>query len=126
MSDKPYKYHPAAFYVSVLPIIVETARAHGYAIGVHGSLGRDFDLIAAPWKEDCGSALDLILAIKEVTGTNTHHFQLDEWFPECAPTNKPYGRICYSLHFTNQGGDGAYLDISVMPKVVKPNYDNPY
>lgn len=40
-----------AFYVSILPKIKEAARVCGYAIGVHGSLRRDFDLIAAPWQE---------------------------------------------------------------------------
>jgi hypothetical protein len=38
-----------AFYLSRLPAIREAARKCGYAIGVHGSMRRDLDLIAAPW-----------------------------------------------------------------------------
>ena len=38
-----------SFYLSKLSIIKVTANECGYAIGVHGSLKRDLDLIAVPW-----------------------------------------------------------------------------
>lgn len=38
-----------AFYREVLPAMRVAARAHGYALGVHGSMRRDLDLIASPW-----------------------------------------------------------------------------
>lgn len=38
-----------AFYRSILPKLREAARSHGYALGVHGSMRRDLDLIAVPW-----------------------------------------------------------------------------
>jgi len=37
------------FYLSILPNIREVAKSHGYALGLHGSTTRDFDLIAVPW-----------------------------------------------------------------------------
>ncbi len=37
------------FYLSKLPEIREAAHSCGYAIGVHGSTRRDFDLMAMPW-----------------------------------------------------------------------------
>jgi hypothetical protein len=40
-----------AFYRSRIPSITAAARMCGYAIGVHGSLRRDLDLIAVPWVE---------------------------------------------------------------------------
>jgi len=40
-----------AFYRRIIPTISAAAREYGYAIGVHGSLQRDLDLIAAPWRE---------------------------------------------------------------------------
>lgn len=39
------------FYISILPRIREEARKLGFAIGVHGSMRRDLDLIAVPWVE---------------------------------------------------------------------------
>lgn len=44
-----------AFYERKLPAIRESARKLGYALGVHGSMLRDLDLIAAPWN---GEAAD--------------------------------------------------------------------
>jgi len=41
-----------AFFKSVLPAIKQAAKECGYAIGVHGSLRRDLDLIAVPWIEE--------------------------------------------------------------------------
>lgn len=35
----------------VYPELAELVRRHGYALAVHGSLMRDFDLIAIPWTE---------------------------------------------------------------------------
>ena len=39
--------YAAAVYPSLAPIF----HSHGYALAVHGSLARDFDLIAVPWAE---------------------------------------------------------------------------
>ena len=39
------------FFLSRLPSIRTVARVLGFAIGVHGSLRRDLDLIAVPWRE---------------------------------------------------------------------------
>jgi len=32
------------------------------------------------------------------------------------PKKKPHGRVAYSLHFTDRGCDGPYIDLSVMPR----------
>jgi hypothetical protein len=40
----------APIYAAALyPELSEIARSHGYALAVHGSLARDFDLICVPW-----------------------------------------------------------------------------
>lgn len=47
-----------------LPIVERVralARLHGWAIGEHGSMVRDIDLIAVPWTDDA-SALHILLA----------------------------------------------------------------
>lgn len=110
----------AGAYVALMPVLVEVAREHGYALAVHGSLNTDCDLIAVPWTEEAAEALTLIKALKGAVGAGTFKLdqELDEQFwPDCAPTPKPHGRVAYSLHFTDRGSDGPYLDVSVMPRV---------
>lgn len=36
-------------YSEILPVIRIVAKRAGYAIAVHGSMTRDFDLVAVPW-----------------------------------------------------------------------------
>jgi hypothetical protein len=37
------------YYTSLLPELRRVAREYGYELGLHGSMTRDLDLIAAPW-----------------------------------------------------------------------------
>lgn len=107
----------AAAYVALYPMLVQVAKRHGYALAVHGSLHRDFDLIAVPWVEEASEPLTLIKAIKAATRTVTQHEEVDRLVKDCRPTQKPHGRLSYSLHVTNSGMYGGYLDVSVMPKI---------
>jgi len=34
-----------------------------------------------------------------------------------SPTNKPHGRVAYSIHLTDAGSESPYFDVSVMPKL---------
>jgi hypothetical protein len=91
----------------------EVARSKGYALGVHGSLVFDIDLIACPWTPDAVSAKELAAAICEeaqrVSGIAfmAPHEQYE------FPRNKPHGRLCWSFHL----GGGPYIDLSVMPRL---------
>lgn len=40
-------------------------REHGYALTVHGSLARDFDLICVPWTEEPSESRAVVTAITE-------------------------------------------------------------
>jgi hypothetical protein len=107
----------AAAYVAFYPLLLQIAKDHGYALAVHGSLHRDCDLIAVPWVEHASAPLTLIRALKEATRTVTQHEETDHLIKDCSPTQKPHGRVAYSLHVTGHGMYGGYFDISVMPKV---------
>lgn len=108
----------AAAYVALYPMLLQIAKDHGYTLAVHGSLHRDFDLVAVPWIEGASDALTLIRAFRRMTRTVTMHEKSDrKWAKDCSPTQKPHGRIAYSLHVTNSGMYGGYLDISVMPRL---------
>lgn len=77
------------------------AREVGYALGVHGSLERDLDLIAAPWSEDAVSASELAAHI--ASGLNGSVL---------APEEKPLGRWSCNIQI-----DGWFklIDLSVAP-----------
>jgi len=110
----------AAAYVALYPMLLQIAKDHGYALAVHGSLHRDFDLIAVPWIESASDAQTLIRAMRQKTRTVTQHENSDrKWHKDCNPTSKAHGRVAYSLHVTNSGMYGGYLDISVMPRIPK-------
>ncbi len=104
----------AAAYCALYPLLHHIAKAHGYALAAHGSMTRDMDLVAVPWIEHASPPLKLIRAIKKATRTVTHHETQDHLVPDCKPTQKPHGRLAYSLHVTNSGMYAGYLDISVI------------
>jgi len=96
------------------------ARELGYALGVHGTLLRDIDLIAAPWSRDAVSARHLAEALRieaervigfafdrDASRSNNPHY-----FNEGSPGHKPHGRRCWTFHL----GGGPYIDLSVMPR----------
>lgn len=98
----------------MLPAIRETARNFGYAIGLHGSLERDFDLIAAPWTQEAVHPDDIAEAIKRVTGCVRWRVYRGDG------DVKPHGRIvyCFDWDIKNYENRG-YIDLSVMPRLVK-------
>ncbi len=114
------KYDPiparAAAYVAMYPTLLQIAKDHGYSLAAHGSLHRDFDLVAIPWIEAASEPLTLIQAFKSATGTVTQNPETDHLFPACEATTKPHGRLACSLHVTHMGMYGGYLDVSIMPK----------
>jgi hypothetical protein len=94
------------FYLGLLPRIVETARLHGYAIGVHGSLNRDLDVIAVAWVGGASDPAELAAAIANtLPGVFTQHGA-----NEGVPEKKPHGRLAWAI----QVGQGRYVDLSVI------------
>jgi len=111
-------------YRHVIPIVREVATRHGYAIGVHGSLETDLDLIAAPWVKDVTDPAVLADAVaKAVSG------MLVVPTPEYERSNvKPHGRraftIRFGLHDWKDGGKSKnlYIDLSVMPPITETSH----
>ncbi|HEY1956672.1 MAG TPA: hypothetical protein VGH28_13725 [Polyangiaceae bacterium] len=98
------------------PALREVARQHGYALAVHGSLERDIDLIAVPWRDHPTSAealIDGLFAVIKAVVHATWSGGRDEKPPA---EQKPHGRLAWSIVC----GGGPYFDISVMPRVVAP------
>lgn len=111
---KRIKWSPA-LYAVMYPKLVKIARRFGYALAIHGSMTRDMDLIAVPWVEDHKDPLDMIYAFRKHLRGVFHKVCMDDWYPDASPTEKPHGRKAYSIHLTEEGCYGPYLDISIMP-----------
>lgn len=100
------------FYRARLPAIREAARDHGYAIGVHGSERRDFDLIACAWRDGASDADTLAHAIATAACGITREGAY-QW------TTKPLGRVAVSIPvcWTHRRGvtNDGHIDLSVAP-----------
>jgi hypothetical protein len=94
----------APFYAAIYTELAELFRGRGYALAAHGSLARDFDLVAVPWGAEPATPDEVVKAV------------LERWtvFRQAGPpVAKPHGRIVYTLLFS-QWGDAA-LDLGFMP-----------
>lgn len=100
-----------AFFMSRLPAIRDAAKACGYAIGLHGSAKRDFDLIAVPWIEIYAAPNALAEAIQKAT-CDFHHAEY-QW------EQKPHGRIATSFpvcwtNFEERRLSDGHIDLSIV------------
>lgn len=125
----------APSYLVIYPGLCETAKRHGYALAVHGSLTRDMDLIAVPWTHEAAPAEVLMADLKrhldamdfrELQQRHAPHLteeQLDKLVLREVQSNKngvnahgatihPHGRLSWNLYM----GFGAYIDLSVLPR----------
>lgn len=110
---KEASFAPA--YVGLFPILSEVAREHGYALAVHGSVARDFDLIAIPWITPVSTPEVLIRAIAaRMSYTMSTSITIDRLFSPPYTEEKPHGRISWAIPLDC----GAFLDVSVMKTTV--------
>lgn len=79
-----------AFFQSRLPAIREAAHGLGYAIGVHGSERRDFDLMAMQWRDSPATIEELAHAVARAACGITREGEY-EW------ESKPAGRRAVSI-----------------------------
>lgn len=96
------------FYKSILPGMRHAARRLGYAVAVHGSMKRDFDLIAVAWKKKAVGHQRLAYALWFAV---THRRPASNW--KLNPVDFVLNRWRYVLPV----GKTAYVDLSVIPYV---------
>lgn len=87
------------YAVALYPELCKLFQKHGYALAVHGSLARDFDIIAVPWAEKVSSPQEVI---KEMSERFVFR-QIGE------PEAKRYGRIAFTI---SVGFGECTLDLS--------------
>lgn len=98
--------YAAVYTVALYPKLAKIFQKHGYALAVHGSLARDFDIIAVPWGEKLSSPQEVI---KEITDGFVIH-QIGE------PDTRRYGRVAYTI---SVGFGECALDLSFFPSFTK-------
>lgn len=107
------------FYMSRLPYIREVAKDHGYAIGLHGSTRRDFDLIAMPWRDN-PSDKDVLAGAIQKAACGFHH-EVYQW------EEKPCGRVATSFPICwtewNDMISGGHIDLSLIRAATAPSAD---
>lgn len=91
-----------AVYSFMYALLTPVAQEHGYALALHGSMTRDMDLIAVPWTDAASDPLVLVEALAAQSGGLLQ--QSD---------SAPHGRLRWTVSLEA----GAYLDISVMPRI---------
>ncbi len=83
MKDPSY----APVYCALYPKLAKIARSHGYALAIHGTLGRDMDLICVPWADKISRPIDVV---DEITSTFAIR-RIGE------PTAKNHGREAWTI-----------------------------
>lgn len=103
------------YYRALIHALRHVAYRCGYALGVHGSLKRDIDLLACPWRDGAMNAEYLVEELRKAAEVIVGHAKFGEGEQ---PTQKPHGRLAWSMYLSHRS-DMAYLDISVMPRLVR-------
>lgn len=91
------------YAAALYPDLARLCIAHGYALAVHGSLARDFDVVAIPWAEPLAEPQEVIDAI-------TREFVIRE---VGSRGHRLYGRLVYTLSI---GHGECAVDFSFAPK----------
>lgn len=98
----------AAFYASIYDDLRNAAMDCGWALGLHGSLSNDMDIMAMPWTENAKPEKEMIQALSDCFSGNP--------FKEyhIAPIyGKPNNRVVYVISIW----EDFYLDINI----IRPN-----
>lgn len=114
----------APAYISLYPLLSEIAREMGYALAVHGTVSRDFDLVAVPWTDKAVPMRKLVTAIANACGGVVRkRYEINPGMasknPKLRvmgknPERRPHGRMAWAILI--EGERTTYIDLSVMPR----------
>jgi hypothetical protein len=113
MSEKNHDFgNLVCIYAQLLPMIREAAKKLGYAIAIHGSMRRDFDLLAVPWIEDASPAEELVQEVANAVGGFVLGDVTKRGSITAEPTRQPHGRLSWNICW----GGKPFIDLSVTPR----------
>ncbi|CAL67370.1 hypothetical protein [Christiangramia forsetii] len=98
----------AVFYAAMWGDFRQSALDKGWALGLHGSLASDMDIMAMPWTESA-SSVDVLIASLESCLTipeDAFHFKTKR------STDKPNNRVVYTIHIWSD----FYIDLNIIEK----------
>jgi hypothetical protein len=95
----------AAFYACIWDDLRQAALNCGWALGLHGSLNNDMDIMAMPWIEDAKPIEEMIQALSDCFTENP--FKNKHTKPNY---DKPNNRVVYTMNIWAD----FYLDINVI------------
>ena len=93
----------APIYCAMYPDLAKLVREHGYALSVHGSMQRDFDLVCIPWADYPSEPYTVISKISEEFAVRS----VGE------PETKQHGREVWTVVM---GFGDCFMDLSFMPR----------
>lgn len=96
----------AVFYACMWEDFRQAALDCGWALGLHGSLANDMDIMAMPWVEDA-SPVDVMIKSLESCLTipdDAHHFETTR------SDDKPNNRSVYTIHIFAD----FYIDLNII------------
>lgn len=97
------KDNNAIFWTFMFPEIRKTAANLGWAVGIHGSVVHDLDLMAMPWVEDHCPA-DML--VKQIAGVCNH-------WKDCHYTKHENEKPCNRVVYTIPAG-ASYIDLNII------------
>ena len=92
----------ASFYACILEDLKKAAHSCGWALGLHGSLQSDMDIMAMPWTEDATSVEVMIMELCDCF--------VDSPYGSISCYEKPNNRVVYTIPIYKNW----YLDINVI------------
>lgn len=93
----------APLYTAIYPELAEYFRSHGYALAIHGSMAKDFDLIAVPWTDEVSPIGVVVDGLESAYGMKSVSVAV-----------KNHGRICHTVIV---GHGTCYLDLSFVNRM---------
>lgn len=94
----------AVFYAAMWNDFRQAAMDCGWALGLHGSLKADMDIMAMPWVENAVSADEMVERLIDCFGfARPPHCDVDK-------TSKPNGRVVYTIPIFAD----FYIDLNVI------------
>lgn len=101
VSEITPNYGPV-YAAALYPGLARIFQRHGYALAVHGSLARDFDLIAVPWAAEVADPETVLDAV-------TSEYAVER----CGDGDpRPHGRTAFML---SVGFGQCSVDVSFLP-----------
>lgn len=106
----------AVFFASMWEDLRQAAISHGWALGLHGSLANDMDIMAMPWDEHANS-VEAMIAQLCICFTESSEIEKNIK----VTTDKPNNRTVYTLPIWAD----FYLDINVIGAPSQPSEQKP-